>query len=79
MAILTCATCNAALPAGAEESALFPFCSPRCKTIDLAKWFKGEHAVVENLDWLPATGLDPETAAELLGVKPPTPRTGNSE
>ena len=26
-----------------------PFCSHRCKLIDLGKWFRGEHAISEPL------------------------------
>ncbi len=27
----------------------FPFCSERCKTLDLAKWIQGNYAIVEDL------------------------------
>ncbi len=27
----------------------FPFCSERCKTVDLGRWFGNEYAVVEDL------------------------------
>ena len=43
---LTCAICEAALPEGAAETDLFPFCSVRCKTVDLGRWFDGDYAVV---------------------------------
>lgn len=43
---LTCAICEKTLPAGAAEGDLFPFCSDRCKLVDLGKWFDGEYAVV---------------------------------
>lgn len=44
-----------------------PFCSPRCKLVDLGKWFGGEHAISEPLrsehlegyaDLPPGTHLD---------------------
>jgi endogenous inhibitor of DNA gyrase (YacG/DUF329 family) len=28
-----------------EENRAFPFCSERCKAIDLGKWFTGEYRV----------------------------------
>jgi len=28
----------------------FPFCSERCRLIDLGKWFDGEHRIEEPLD-----------------------------
>jgi uncharacterized protein len=28
-----------------SENKLFPFCSPRCKTIDLGKWLSEEYRV----------------------------------
>lgn len=47
---LTCAICDKPLTAtAATESPLFPFCSVRCKQIDLYRWTKGEYAVVETL------------------------------
>lgn len=43
----TCAICDKPL---APESDLFPFCSKRCKLVDLNRWFGGEYAVVSKLD-----------------------------
>jgi len=31
------------------ETKYGPFCSHRCKLIDLGKWFEGEHAISEPL------------------------------
>jgi endogenous inhibitor of DNA gyrase (YacG/DUF329 family) len=28
-----------------EENEAFPFCSPRCRAIDLARWFTGSYRV----------------------------------
>lgn len=28
-----------------EENPSFPFCSPRCRQVDLGKWFTGEYRV----------------------------------
>ncbi len=46
----TCAVCGTELPAeAATESPLFPFCSRRCKQVDLARWLDGRYAVTEPL------------------------------
>lgn len=39
-----CAICRKPVPPSAENSA-FPFCSDRCKVIDLGKWLSGDYAV----------------------------------
>jgi uncharacterized protein len=39
-----CAHCEGVMPPDIE-TALRPFCSKRCKMADLAKWFRGEHAI----------------------------------
>lgn len=31
------------------DGAYGPFCSPRCKLVDLGKWFSEEHAISEPL------------------------------
>lgn len=39
-----CPTCKA--PAAPRpQNRAFPFCSPRCRAIDLGKWFTGAYAV----------------------------------
>ncbi|MEM6854403.1 MAG: DNA gyrase inhibitor YacG [Planctomycetota bacterium] len=37
-----CPTCKVPVP---EDSPTFPFCSPRCKTIDLGRWFNESYKV----------------------------------
>ena len=42
--MLRCLTCRAkAKPR--EENPSFPFCSPRCRAVDLGRWFTGEYRV----------------------------------
>ena len=54
----TCAVCGKSLPDNAAaDSPLFPFCSQRCKQVDLMRWFDGRYAVVND--------MDPETLFEL--------------
>jgi len=39
-----CPTCKAEiLPR--EENPAFPFCSPRCRAVDLGRWFTGAYTV----------------------------------
>jgi endogenous inhibitor of DNA gyrase (YacG/DUF329 family) len=46
----TCPVCDRELPPNsATDSPLFPFCSLRCRQIDLWRWCEGKHAVVERL------------------------------
>jgi endogenous inhibitor of DNA gyrase (YacG/DUF329 family) len=47
----TCAICKKPLEAeAAQKSPLYPFCSQRCKQVDLLRWCKGEYAVVNDMD-----------------------------
>lgn len=60
--VLSCPTCggSAAPPSG---NASFPFCSARCRNVDLARWFGGEYAID------PVTGaldlVDPDEAEDV--------------
>lgn len=46
----TCPICDTELMThAATQSPLFPFCSKRCKLIDLSRWMDGKYAVVEPL------------------------------
>ncbi len=46
----TCPICEKDLPPEAiNGSAVFPFCSKRCKQVDLLRWTRGEYSVVEEL------------------------------
>lgn len=53
----TCARCGITLPgtAASDPSSSFPFCSPRCKLVDLAKWLSGSYRIAgEPIDGLEA-------------------------
>ena len=39
-----CPTCKAEIKPR-EENVAFPFCSPRCKAVDLGRWFTGSYRV----------------------------------
>jgi endogenous inhibitor of DNA gyrase (YacG/DUF329 family) len=47
----SCPICSQLVPAeGAAKSRTFPFCSERCRQVDLLRWSKGEYCIVEPLD-----------------------------
>jgi endogenous inhibitor of DNA gyrase (YacG/DUF329 family) len=54
-ATLRCPSCNAIVLAGSED---FPFCSDRCRRIDLGKWASGAYRVSSPI-------LDPEVLESL--------------
>ena len=46
-----CPVCDAEFEPTAEiPKSLFPFCSDRCRSIDLLRWFDGRYKVVEDID-----------------------------
>ncbi len=46
----TCPICDTELATNAAtQSPLFPFCSKRCKLIDLYRWTEGQYSVIEPL------------------------------
>ncbi|MCY2967541.1 MAG: DNA gyrase inhibitor YacG [Planctomycetota bacterium] len=68
---LTCPICDK--PAPPPESGgnrYFPFCSERCRQIDLLRWSKGQYQIVEELsperlrEELEHQGLDDEFGDE---------------
>jgi endogenous inhibitor of DNA gyrase (YacG/DUF329 family) len=42
---IRCPSCKGPVAARVDNNPDFPFCSPRCKAVDLAKWFTGAYAV----------------------------------
>ena len=47
----TCPVCRKVVPqADGKPAVTFPFCSERCRNIDLARWSDGKYAIVEELD-----------------------------
>lgn len=59
----SCPICQKLLtPATSESRRHFPFCSVRCRQIDLFRWAEGKYAIVEPLtpDKLPPEMLDPD-------------------
>jgi endogenous inhibitor of DNA gyrase (YacG/DUF329 family) len=40
-----CPVCRAEVAAQRPENPAFPFCSPRCRTVDLGRWLGGEYVI----------------------------------
>jgi uncharacterized protein len=56
-----CPICQKQITATAvQESSFFPFCSERCRNVDLLRWSDGRYAIVEPIspDNLTAEMLD---------------------
>ncbi len=46
-----CPICGKSVPPATDPNAKFaPFCSRRCKEVDLARWCDGRYAIVESID-----------------------------
>ena len=45
MSRTTCPICSAAMPADWSEYPDYPFCSPRCRMIDLGRWLGEDYRV----------------------------------
>ncbi|HLH34326.1 MAG TPA: DNA gyrase inhibitor YacG [Alloacidobacterium sp.] len=58
--ILRCPTCRTLVARSSED---FPFCSDRCRQIDLGKWASGAYRISSPV-------LDPEVLEDLKGLKP---------
>lgn len=56
---LRCPTCKTIVLAGSED---FPFCSDRCRLIDLGKWASGGYVISSPVH-------DPELLDDLEGLK----------
>ncbi|MFH1744122.1 MAG: DNA gyrase inhibitor YacG [bacterium] len=60
MAEILCLVCGKALPEG-ERTPTFPFCSGRCKMVDLGRWFDGAYGISEPLPQTPDEDLPPDS------------------
>ncbi len=61
----TCAICQRAVEYADRLPSLYPFCSPRCKYVDLGKWLQGEYTIDRE--------LSPEEAADSFEPSPDKP------
>ena len=47
----TCPICKKVVTVKAsDEQSPFPFCSKKCRDVDLFRWSEGKYAIVEDLD-----------------------------
>jgi endogenous inhibitor of DNA gyrase (YacG/DUF329 family) len=47
---IECPICHKAVPVPAAQTpGWFPFCSERCRQVDLLRWSKGQYAILEPL------------------------------
>jgi endogenous inhibitor of DNA gyrase (YacG/DUF329 family) len=61
--LLRCPTCAELVTFDGED---FPFCSDRCRKIDLGKWASGVYKISSPI-------LDPEVLEDLAGLGPHRP------
>jgi endogenous inhibitor of DNA gyrase (YacG/DUF329 family) len=40
-----CPICQAEVPSRRPENPAFPFCSARCRTVDLGRWIGGSYSI----------------------------------
>jgi endogenous inhibitor of DNA gyrase (YacG/DUF329 family) len=71
---LRCPTCKTIVLAGGED---FPFCSDRCRLIDLGKWASGGY-VISSPIFNEETG-DPNLLDELEGLRDRQQKTRTDE
>ena len=65
--LANCPICHKSLSLDDEEQKkFFPFCSLRCRQVDLFRWAEGKYAIVEPLtpDKLPQELIDPDDEPE---------------
>lgn len=43
---VACATCGKAMEGGLAEWPTYPFCSRKCRLIDLGNWLSGEYTIL---------------------------------
>jgi len=68
-----CPVCHkivkASLQKQAKEEKFFPFCSERCKLIDLGAWLDAKYKIVSNLQ-LKESGELPDTLSDAPSEEP---------
>jgi uncharacterized protein len=66
---LRCPTCRTIVLAGSGD---FPFCSDRCRVLDLGKWASGGYVISSPVH-------DPDVLDELEGLRERQQRSGGHE
>lgn len=56
MPVIACRRCNKVLQyERLKDLPFFPFCSKKCKLLDLGQWFDGEHRIAGDAEEPPKT------------------------
>jgi uncharacterized protein len=50
MNTVRCPICDTPMPGNWQEYPQYPFCTPRCKTIDLGRWLGEKYSVADPAD-----------------------------
>jgi endogenous inhibitor of DNA gyrase (YacG/DUF329 family) len=65
----TCPICNKEISGDRDAvDSLFPFCSERCRMVDLYRWSEGKYAIVEPLSPDQIAEVDQQQAGDDLDV-----------
>lgn len=57
---VTCPVCGKTLAGPLQEWPTFPFCSKKCRLIDLGRWLNGDYRLVVEEEIAPAPPADTE-------------------
>ena len=68
MSKVRCPICDAAMPGNWADYPEYPFCSPRCKTIDLGRWLGEGYRVASPDDPDRSTPGEPGSDADRRAV-----------
>ncbi len=74
---LKCRTCGRTFTyTSVQGQPHFPFCSDRCRNVDLGRWFDGEYVIADKID---PDAPPPQGAPPSQGAPPPrgAPPTGS--
>ena len=64
---MRCPICKNVIPDSGDQARHAPFCSDRCKLIDLGRWLDGKYQI-------PVTESDPKDQPDIEISDPPPPR-----
>ncbi len=68
-----CASCGRETDYAGPLPALYPFCSSRCRWVDLGRWLKGDYTLDRELSPEELAALPPEELRRLTGRPADTP------
>lgn len=59
-----CAVCAREVTYGTGRPGLYPFCSERCRLVDLGKWLRGQYSIDRDLTPEDLGRIEPSEGAE---------------